>query len=219
MEIRFGMRTCRLLVSLSALVVASWAQAAMLGIPAPNTVMSGVGMISGWKCEVHGELTARFNDGPPIPILYGAQRPDVYEAGVCDHEAEEVGFVAPWNWAELGDGEHTLVVYDDGEEFARSTFEVVTLDTHFLTDAHRRVYVMDFPEPDTQLVLEWREAQQNFVIVAYRELVSPDGSCGYDQDGRRGTFLQAADGVYFCPEDGTGCVRSPTVSPDLGCEG
>ena len=39
------------------------------------------------------------------------------------------------NWGELGDGPHTAVVYDDGVEFDRSMFDVVTTGEAFLRGA------------------------------------------------------------------------------------
>lgn len=89
---------------LAVLLVTGVAQAATLGIPAPYTTMSGIGVVSGWKCEA-GELTVRFNGGDPLPLVYGSSRADVLAAGACDHP--EAGFVAIWNWSELGDGLHT----------------------------------------------------------------------------------------------------------------
>ena len=46
-----------------------------LEIPGNGTTVSGVGMISGWKCEA-GDITIRLNDGGPIPATYGLPRAD-----------------------------------------------------------------------------------------------------------------------------------------------
>ena len=114
-------------------LVPSLARAAALENPSGGLFYSGIGVISGWKCEANGELTVRFNGGEPIPLIYGSQRPDVRDAGAC--ASADVGFVAIWNWARLGDGSHTAVAYDDGVEFARGTFQVATLveDEDFVT--------------------------------------------------------------------------------------
>ena len=48
---------------------------------------------------------------------------------VPENDHDKVGFVAIWNWGNLGDGEHTAIAYDDGVEFARSTFTVTTPGT------------------------------------------------------------------------------------------
>ena len=107
------------------LLVPSLAYAAALENPSGGLFYSGIGVISGWKCEATGELTVRFNGGEPIPLVYGSERPDVLDAGACG--SADVGFVAIWNWARLGDGTHTAVAYDDGVEFARGTFQTTRL--------------------------------------------------------------------------------------------
>ncbi len=60
----------------------------------------------------------------------------VFTRGVCGDTSN--GLVAIWNWAELGDGTHTAVVYDNGVEFDRSTFEVATLGETFVRGADAR---------------------------------------------------------------------------------
>ena len=51
---------------IAVLVLATgMAHAATLGIPTPHTTLSGIGVISGWKCDA-GELTVRFNGGVPL---------------------------------------------------------------------------------------------------------------------------------------------------------
>ena len=43
--------------------------------PSPGSFQSGVGILSGWKC-IAGTITARFDGGAPIEVLYGAERSD-----------------------------------------------------------------------------------------------------------------------------------------------
>ena len=74
---RFLLRLCSLVVVLAPALV----QAAVLGIPGKGAKLSGIGVISGWKCEASGPLTVRFNAGDPIPLPYGGERTDT--AGVC----------------------------------------------------------------------------------------------------------------------------------------
>ncbi len=103
------------------------AHTATLENPGNGSFYSGIGVISGWKCSANGPLTVRFNGGNPLPLAYFNDRPDT--CSVCGDTNN--GFVALWNWANLGDGLHTAVVYDNGVEFARSTFEVTTLGEEF----------------------------------------------------------------------------------------
>ena len=142
------------------------AHAATLGIPGNGAKLSGVSVISGWKCEAEGDLTIVFNDdGNHIPLLYGTRRSDVLNVGACD--SADVGFVAIWNWGDLGDGEHTAVAYDNGVPFAESTFTVTTPGKAFLTGASKQVTVDDFPNPGDTTVLEWNQGTQHFEIVDF----------------------------------------------------
>ncbi len=147
----------------------SLAHAAALGIPGNGAKLSGVSVISGWKCEAEGDLTIVFNDdGKHIPLLYGTERTDVRANGQClDNDHDNVGFVAIWNWGNLGDGEHTAVAYDSGVKFAESTFTVTTPGTDFLTGASKRITVEDFPMLGDSMVLEWNQSTQHFEIVEF----------------------------------------------------
>ena len=159
-----------------ALLAPSLVHAATLGIPGDGANLSGVGVISGWKCEAEGNLTIVFNDdGKHIPLLYGTERTDVRMNGQClntDHD--NVGFVAIWNWGNLGDGEHTAVAYDNGVKFAESTFEVVTFGTDFLREANTQVSVPNFPATDETSTFAWNQSTQHLELKAVREGVGPE---------------------------------------------
>ena len=103
------------------------AKAAHLENPGDKQVYSGIGVISGWKCEADGPLTVRFNDGRSIPLVYGSERQDT--RSVCGDTNN--GFVAIWNWGNLGEGIHTARVYDNGVAFAETTFQVGTMGVEF----------------------------------------------------------------------------------------
>ena len=157
------------------LLAPSLVSAATLGVPGEGTTLSGVGVISGWKCEAVGDLTVRFfADGSPVsvagsdtfPLLYGSARPDVRDTGACPDA--DVGFVAIWNWGNLDDGEHTAVVYDDGEEFARSTFTVVTTGEAFRTDLEGECTIPQFPDPGESARFVWNTGTQHLEMVSVR---------------------------------------------------
>ena len=152
-----------------AVLAPSLAHAASLENPSGGLFYSGVGVISGWKCEANGELTVRFNGGEPIPLVYGSERPDVLEVGACT--SADVGFVAIYNWARLDDGTHTAVAYDDGVEFARGTFQTTRLvaDKEFVPGLSGRFRARDFPEPGVNVLLRWNQNVQGFVIEGVEE--------------------------------------------------
>ena len=157
------------------LLVPSLASAATLGVPGEDTTLSGVGVISGWKCEAAGDLTVRFfADGSPVsvagldtfPLLYGSARPDVRDTGACPDA--DVGFVAIWNWGNLDDGAYTAVVYDNGVEFDRSTFTVVTTGEAFRTDLAGECTLEQFPDPGESARFVWNTGTQHLEMVSVR---------------------------------------------------
>ena len=136
-------------------------QAARLEIPGHGANLSGIGVISGWKCEATGTITVRLDGGTPIPMLYGSERGDT--RGVCGDSAN--GFVAIFNWGLLADGLHTAVAADGAGEFARSTFTVTTFGEEFVEGASGECRIPDFPAPGESALFAWNEATQGLVLV------------------------------------------------------
>ncbi len=156
------------LCTVSLLLVPSLAHTQLtssLEIPGNGVTLSGIGVISGWKCEAEGDITIRLNAGESIPATYGLPRSDT--RGVCGNDGNN-GFFSYTNWGNLGDGEHTAVVYDNGVEFDRSTFRVVTTGKPFLEGASARVSVPDFPAPGKTTLFEWNQATQHLEMVSVR---------------------------------------------------
>lgn len=156
------------LVCASLFVLAS-AQAAVLESPTPDGTVSGIGFISGWKCDA-GAITVTLNDGGHIPVAMEQPRADTRLACGTVHN----GFITQINWALLGDGTHTAVAYDDGVEFARSAFTVVTTGEEVVTDVQAECVVPDFPAPGENARLEWNESTQHFELAEVS--VPPDAS-------------------------------------------
>jgi len=164
-------RACSLL-----LLVPTLAYPAVLENPGHGGSYSGIGVVSGWKCQAAGNLTVVFNDdGKHIPLLYGSERTDVRDAGAC-REAN-VGFVTIWNWANLGEGSHTAVAYDNGKEFARSTFTVATLGEAFVEGASGECAIEDFPSTGETATFAWNQNTQHLELVPADQAVQNDGQC------------------------------------------
>ncbi len=158
----------------AVLLTTSMANAATLGIPGQGSTQSGVGVISGWKCQANGRLTVRFNGGRAIPLVYGTERPDVRKNSRCpDNAHDNVGFVAIWNWGNLDAGRSTAVVYDNGVEFARSTFTVVTTGVEFLQGVTGSGTAT--LSNGQRATLQWSQAAQSFVATAFTPLPVSDG--------------------------------------------
>ena len=153
------------------LLIGGPARAAFLEVPYDNLVISGVSVISGWKCNAVGELTIRFNGGSPLPLAYGSERKDVLNAGACNHD--RVGFITIWNWGNLEPGIYEAIVYDAGVEFDRATFEVVSPGVQFLQGVQGQgtISLSNGQEAHVQ----WVEALQGFVAVDYTAVPTDEG--------------------------------------------
>ena len=132
--------------------------------PGPGAKMSGIGIVSGWRCA-GGNITAQFNDREPIQVAYGTPRGDT--RGQCaDADRVNNAYVLQWNYALLGDGEHTLRLYDDGVEFAATTFSVQTLGAPFVRGLSGEYLIQGFPLPDEDTLIAWQQGPKGFGVVA-----------------------------------------------------
>ena len=139
---------------------------ARLENPAPGSFQSGLGVISGWVCEADTVEIVFEPGGTDDTLAFeagsGTERLDT--ADRCGDT--DTGFGLLFNWNLLGDGQHTVRAYADGEEFAHSTVTVTPLDGEFARGLRRTHTIEDFPEAGQTTTVEWREGQQNFVITA-----------------------------------------------------
>ncbi len=217
----FLLRLCLGLIVL----VPSLVHAATLENPGDDLSYSGIGVISGWKCEANGSLTARFFDadmmpvGNPVPLAYLNERSDT--SGVCGDT--DNGFVSIWNWGNLSDGTYTAVAYDNDEEFARSTFTVTTLGTEFLTGASGECRVPNFPTPGETTTFEWNQNTQHLEAVS-RESSYDLGTCRVGLTVDRGEMCSGSINfggreigfTFSVDADGRGCVEAE-IGIDIPC--
>jgi hypothetical protein len=124
--------------------------------PPQGGTVSGISLISGWKCTT-GTLTFTIDNGPPGTLVYGSSRGDT----PCNNPNN--GFVALWNWNLVGAGQHTIRVFDNGAQFAEATFTVATFGTEFLSEASGTCVLPNFA--GFTVVTQWQESLQNFAIV------------------------------------------------------
>lgn len=133
-------------------------QAAVLENPAPGSVKSGADAVFGWKCTA-GVLTARFDGGDPVPLVYGSTRGDT--AQVCDDD--DNGYVLLWNWGLLSPGPHLIEVFDDDVLFASATFTVVTTGVEFLS-SDAVCTLPNFPADGDVSRISWADPTQRFEL-------------------------------------------------------
>ena len=132
--------------------------------PGPNSFQSGVGVLSGWVCEAETvELMIERASGETEQYVaaYGTERLDT--EAICGDT--DNGFGLLFNWNRLGDGEHDVVAFVDGEELGRATVQVTTLGEEFLRGVEGACTVEDFPSLGETVTLEWQQNQQNFVVT------------------------------------------------------
>ena len=151
----------RRICTLVCFLIPAVASATTLENPQPGSFQSGIGVISGWACEAQ-LIEVSFDGGPRLRAGTGTIREDTQ--GTCGDE--DNGFGLLYNWNRLGDGVHTVTAYADGVEFASVTVTVTTLGEEVRRGLSRAVTIPDFPDMGTDVVVEWQESQQNFVITA-----------------------------------------------------
>ena len=131
-----------------------------LGSPAHNATVSGIGFISGWKCNAQ-DITVRIDGGPPLDMAMGVLRTDTRPH--CDGEAHN-GFIMQVNWNSIGAGRHVAVAYDNGIEFDRNTFTVGTTGEEFLRGVTAAIEVPDFPRPGETGRFVWNQSTQHLEL-------------------------------------------------------
>ncbi|MGE0682707.1 MAG: matrixin family metalloprotease [Candidatus Binatia bacterium] len=133
---------------------------ALLEDPQPGAIMSGLTILRGWACTA-GRIDLQI-DGVSFQAVYPTARGDT--ASICDDDGNN-GFSLLFNWNLAGDGVHTVIALKDGVEFGRATVTVVTLGQEFLTGVNAQYRLPNFPTSGQNVIIEWRESLQNFVIV------------------------------------------------------
>jgi hypothetical protein len=141
--------------------------------PLPHSVQSGtVAPPHGWICPRNGAITAQVDGGPIINFTEDQNRQDT--AGPCDNSGNNSFVITqPWNWNVFGDGQHTILFFDNGQQFASRTFEIATFGTEYLSGPTASCTVQDFPDPGTDVEVSWDEAIQNFRITQVTESGPP----------------------------------------------
>jgi hypothetical protein len=133
--------------------------AGLLEVPSPQSSQSGIGIVSGWRCEakhIYIEI-----DAVRFQALYGTEREDT--AGVCGDDNN--GFMLLINWNSFGSGVHRVQALADGVVFSEAEVTISTMGTEFLRGVSREYTLADFPRVGDNTVIRWEENLQNFVIA------------------------------------------------------
>ena len=146
-----------------AVCVASLPAWAGLENPVPQSVKSGVSVVSGWICDAE-ELEVSFDGGSRQFVPYGSERSDT--ASACGDTDNGFGLLINYN--DLGDGEHTITLYVDGRVETTRTFFVGTFGEPFLRGVNGvgRIALSG----GQSVVVGWSEAIQGFTILGYTDV-------------------------------------------------
>lgn len=134
----------------------------VLGTPVDGSVVSGVGVISGYHCSSKNiEILV---DGVSIgPAGAGTTLLGTQE--VCGRT--DTGYALLYNFNNLSNGAHTISARADGVEFDLATVTTVRSGgVPWLAGANRSFTLADFPSTGRSVTLQWVESYQNFVITA-----------------------------------------------------
>ena len=145
--------------------------------PTHDAHASGLGLITGWACsdlDLTVEIYGTYYDGDRmlsgvlarLPVPHGVARGDTEP--ICGDINN--GFSALFNWNILPPETETVHVHliQQGEIIDTHFVRVSAFEEEFLTGATGEYTLSDFPTSGRQVVIEWQEAQQNFVITAIR---------------------------------------------------
>ncbi len=129
----------RLLSALLSLTLSASALAEIqfaIGEPAPDSVKSGVGQLSGWAVGDPPVVSVEaFIDGVSVGVVpYGGTRMDVAAAFPDVPNSESSGWAMKWNYSLLEAGEHVVTIVVTDEDSAQSMQEVVFTTTHFRSE-------------------------------------------------------------------------------------
>jgi hypothetical protein len=149
---------CSIVFAVSLLLPSLAGAQGHLENPTPNSFQSGQGIIVGWHCNA-SKIEIEVDGSILVQASYGTLRGDTQ--AVCGDANNGFGFQLNWNV--LGDGQHSLRVLADGQEFGRATFTVTTLGVEVLTGASGSYQV---PFVGKEVTLTWSEPLQNFVITS-----------------------------------------------------
>jgi len=132
-----------------------------LGTPVNGSVVSGVGVISGFHCT--SKNIAVFVDGVSLGKA-GAGTTLKGTLPVCGRT--DTGYSLLYNFNNLSNGQHLVTVYADGVLFGANT--VTTFRSGgvpWLAGASETVQVPNFPQAGQTAVLDWVQSYQNFLIT------------------------------------------------------
>ena len=141
-----------------------WAQTTERGvIESPSAFVSGIGFISGWKCNAENITLKIWCNNlalPHKPVSMDVPRPDTED--ICDGPDTNNGWIAQVNWNDYRNCTR-VEAFDDGHMFASRDFTVGTISDEFIRDHDgTSIRVADFPVMGQVSRFVWSTATQHW---------------------------------------------------------
>ena len=141
----------------------AWAPASVLEIPADGATVSGIGVISGWKCDA-GDITVSFDVGTTRFRWYTGAIPGRYERG----RLWMMTTTALWP---SGTGGYSVMGSTPPSSMTMTwslpaaTFSVVNFGQEFVTGAAGECTIEDFPSMGETATFAWNESTQHLELA------------------------------------------------------
>lgn len=169
-------KTCISTVAL-LLPLAAFAQG-NLENPQPESIESGIGLVSGWHCTAK-EIVVSVDGVSLGKSGVGSIRNDT--VSICGHA--NTGFSLLYNYNTPEPGPHVISVYADGVLMETRSFSTTRSGGEpFLSGANKRIEAGDFPQVGSTAILDWSQAKQSFVVTEIRrdsnDALDPESPCG-----------------------------------------
>lgn len=139
--------------------------------PQPNSIQSGISIISGWHCTA--DEVEVLVDGVSIGGTgVGSIRDDT--VSVCGHN--KGGYALLYNYNIPAPGEHEVSVYAGGTLLERRKFKTVRSGgAPFLSGKSASATIANFPENGRSTTVEWNQAKQSFIVIGSADASTLDG--------------------------------------------
>ncbi|WP_299976902.1 hypothetical protein [uncultured Pseudoteredinibacter sp.] len=177
--------------------------------PGNNSIEGGVGLLRGWTCEDAKEVQVVIDDFEPIRMITGGARSDTSQ--VCKNEGNN-GFGSIIFWGNYGLGEHQARLFIDGNLVSTHNFTIAGASAEFLTGVSRVAYVNDFPDAASKTLVQWSQANQNFVI---RDVVEKKLTHNIGFLDKRDGFITVADYLVEEKEDGSRTINVNSIYGEI----
>jgi len=138
--------------------------------PAPQQLLSGIGLIRGWACTTgysQSLIEYQIDELEKQVVPLGSSRPDTEDTcnAIFSRGSSLNGYGAIFNWNSLSPGQHRFRLWLGDNLKADHHFFTANIKAEFMTGLSHEFELQDFPDKNDTSTLRWSEANQNFIII------------------------------------------------------